>query len=174
MLKFCPFFAGKTKWSTSSGLLDHAVEGHRPLEAGGRGVVVVGLGLDHVAEGREPEGVGIGGRPLVVGGDDAELALLLGGQGDPGRLLAQDVADQADVDRLAELAAGRDRRGRPGEVADVEPVEARIGPGVGALADLDQVGPVLRGDDRGERVLQISAASSLEASSNRLASMIAT
>ena len=134
------------------------------------GLVVVRLGLDHVAERGQPEGVGIRGDPLVVLREQAEIAVeAAAGSVTVVRGLAGRVADPADIHRLAQLAAGGHDGRRPREVADVQPVEAGAVARVGALADLDDVRAVLGATTEANPSCQTSAASSLAASSNRLA-----
>jgi len=136
-----------------AGRPDHPVEGHRRGERRRRLGGVIGLGLQGVAEGAEAEGVGIGGGPAPVPGDQAEVPVGLRRQGQAGGRLAEDVADPADGHRLADLAPRGDGRRRPGEIPDVEPVEAVGVARVGALAGGDDVRAILGRDYRDEPVL---------------------
>ena len=83
----------------------------------------------------------------------SEVAIGVAGQVDLGRGFAQHVADPANFHMVAELAAGGERGGRPGEVADVQAIKALGIAGVSRLADGDHVGAVLGGDQRNEAIL---------------------
>ena len=93
---------------------------------------------------REPEAVGVGGKPFGVLCVRPNSRANVAGKVTRRRGLAGRVADPPDRELLAELAAGRHQRRRPGEVAHVQPVEARAVARVGALAHLDDVLAVLR------------------------------
>ena len=148
-----PFRRLEDKVINIAGLFDHAVERHWRGERRGLGVVVVRLGLDCVSKRAEAEDVGIGGDPLIVLGAQAKVAIRGRRESDIRGLLAGDVADPTHRDRLAELTAAGNRRGRTREVADVQAVETRAVAGVGALANLDHISSILGSDHRGEAVL---------------------
>src|SRR5205814_5361832 len=67
---------------------------------------------------------------------------------------AGDVSEEGDLGFLTGFSPGGEGDAGAGEGADVHAVDARPVAAVGRFAELDHVGAVGGGDDRGDRVLE--------------------
>ena len=114
---------------------------------------VVRLGFDGVAEWTETECVRVRGRPALVVRDQAEVAVGPLGKCQACRFFAEDIADPSNTQLLPKLAPGGDGGRRPGEVADVQPVEAIRIACVCSLASENEVGSILGSDHRDKPIL---------------------